>query len=96
MNTLRSQPEAAVMVIEGADELCKACPLCIDERCTSPRGDEDKVRKWDALLLKEVGLPLGSCLTSAEWQALLKQKTPFRICQKCQWKPVCEVGVTLL
>ena len=93
---LLSQPESLVMAIEGVDELCHVCPLCVDERCSSPRGDEDKVRKWDAILLKELGLPSGSCLTSGEWQALIEQKTPFRICKKCQWTKVCSVGANLL
>jgi len=96
MGAFLSQPEAKIIVVEGVDELCRACPLCIDERCSSPRGSEDKVRKWDAILLKELGLPFGSCLTSTEWQALLEQKTPFKICQKCQWKQVCSVGANLL
>jgi len=95
-NTLLSQPEAEVMIIEGVDEVCKVCTLCIDERCSSPLGGDDAVRKWDAILLRELGLPFGTCLTSAEWQALIEQKTPYKICQKCRWKQVCDVGVTLL
>ena len=63
------------MVIEGVDELCQVCPLCVDERCSSPLGNEDEVRKWDAILLKELVLPFGSCLTSSEWRALIEQKT---------------------
>jgi hypothetical protein len=84
------------MVIEGVDKLCRQCLLCVDERCTSPRGNEKAVRKWDAILLKEVGLPSGTCLTSGEWQALIKQKVPFRFCRKCQWQRLCNAGADLL
>jgi len=91
-----SQPESLVMVAEGVDELCKVCPLCVDERCNSPQGNEDEVRKWDATLLKELGLPLGSCLTSGEWRALMEQKTPFKLCKRCQWQKICSVGASLL
>lgn len=95
-DTLLSLPEAEVTVIEGVDELCRVCPLCVDDRCSSPLGNEDEVRKWDATLLKELELPFGSCLPSAQWQALIDQKTPFKLCQKCQWKQICSVGVNLL
>lgn len=93
---LLSQPDSLIMVSEGIDELCRQCSYCVDERCTSPQGNEDEVRKWDAILLKEVGLSFGVCLTSGEWQALIKQKVPFKLCQRCRWKQVCSVGAALL
>jgi hypothetical protein len=84
------------MVIEGADELCLECPLCIGGRCVSPRGDEDAVRKWDAILLKELGVTFNTCLTCNQWHELIEPKLPFKICQKCQWKSRCSVGGSLL
>jgi len=93
---LLSQPESLVMVVEGMDELCKACPLCVDGRCSSPLGNEDEVRKWDAILLKELSLSFGDCLTSGEWQALIEQKTTFKLCKRCHWKKICSVGASLL
>ncbi|MFC2066525.1 DUF1284 domain-containing protein [Chloroflexota bacterium] len=95
-SVLLSQPETAVVVVEGVDELCHQCINCVDECCISPKGDEVAVRKWDAILLKELGLPFGTCLTSGEWQALIEQKTPFKLCQRCLWKPTCSVGINLL
>ena len=93
---LDSSPKTQITVIEGADELCQQCPLCVEGRCSSPLGDKEEVRKWDALLLRELGLSYGTTLTSAEWQKLIEQKVPFRLCQKCQWKQVCRVGARLL
>ena len=90
-STLLSQPESLVMVIEGVDELCRVCPQCSDGRCNSPRGDENEVRRWDAILLKELGLSFGVCLTSSQWQALIAQKAPFKLCKRCQWHKVCNV-----
>ena len=95
-NVMLSQPETPVAVVEGPDELCHQCTYCVDEHCVSPKGDEAAVRKWDAILLKELGVPFGTCLTAGEWQALIEQKTPFKVCQRCQWKPTCSVGIDLL
>ena len=95
-SVLLSQPEVKVTVVEGGDELCQQCPFHADERCSSPFGNEEEVRKWDAVLMKELGLPFGTCLTAGEWQALIEQKVPFKICQKCQWKQECRMGASLL
>ena len=88
---LLSQPDTMIMVGEGVDELCHQCLNCVDEHCASPMGDEEGVRKWDAILLKELDLPFGTCMTSAEWKASIEQKIPFKLCQRCQWKSECAV-----
>ena len=96
LDVLLSQPEARVMVVEGVDELCEVCPLCSDGHCVSPYGNEEEVRKWDGILLRELGIPFGSCFTSGEWWNLIERKIPYKICQKCHWKEVCGVGASLL
>lgn len=89
---LRSHPDFPVMVAEGIDTLCRGCPYCVNERCVSPQGHEDEVRKWDAIILRELAVPMGSCLTSSEWQKLLRQKLPFKLCARCQWRQTCSAG----
>ena len=81
---------------EGTDILCRQCPNCTDNRCASPLGDENEVRKWDALLLRELELPYGTRLTSREWQERVAEKIPFQLCRKCHWQQVCRVGEQLL
>ena len=92
ISTLLSQPQAKVTVIEGVDELCQYCPLRIDTHCSSPLGNEEQVRKWDEILLKELGLHFEMCLTAGEWHALIERRTPFIFCLKCSWRQGCRVG----
>jgi hypothetical protein len=89
---LTSQPDLEVTVIEGVDELCKTCPLCENDRCQSPYGNEEEVRKWDAILLKELGISFGETLIAQEWQALIKKKSPFKLCYRCKYKSICSIG----
>ena len=84
------------MVSEGVDELCRECPLRTGECCASPQGNEDEVRKWDAILLKELGVSYGSCFTAEEWQKLIEKRMPFKLCRRCYWKQVCSVGATVV
>ena len=95
-SALVSKPDMLIAVHEGIDQLCQYCPFRSGQRCASPLGNEDAVRKWDAILLKELNLPFGTCLTAGEWQALIKQKTPFKLCQKCQWRQKCDVEASVL
>jgi len=91
-----SPADSKEMVIEGGDELCQECPLFIDGRCASLRGSEEAVRKWDTIVLKELGLTFNTCLTCRQWHDLIEKKVPFKICQKCQWKKNCSIGSGLI
>lgn len=90
--TFRSEPDFTIMVIEGVDELCRECPLCKGNRCESQHGNENEVRKWDAILVKELGISFGDALIVREWQSLISEKTPFKLCQRCGWRESCSVG----
>jgi hypothetical protein len=89
---LSSEPDSIIMVIEGVDELCKACPLCKEDLCESPDGNEEKVRKWDSILLNELGISFNTAMKVSEWQSLTEEKWPFQICQKCKWRLTCRVS----
>ena len=90
--SLVTESDMVIEVIEGPDDLCRECPLCRDNRCQSPDGDETSVRKWDAIVLKGLGVPYGNRLTGAQFMALIRQKVPIPLClTKCRWKNACRV-----
>ena len=83
---------ALIKIVEGVDALCKTCPLCTDDVCKSPHGDEVQVRKWDAIIMKELGLQFEDALTVAEFQTLIKEKSPIKLCYRCPWRQFCNRG----
>jgi hypothetical protein len=90
--SLESQADTLIEVIEGTDDLCQECPLCRDSRCQSPDGDETAVRRWDAIVLKGMEISYGDRLTAKHLSALIKQKVPLPLClTKCRWKNACRV-----
>ena len=90
--SLESQADTLIEVIEGVDDLCQACPLCRDARCQSPDGDENAVRKWDAIVLKGMAISYGDRLTARHLLALIKQKAPLPLClTKCRWRNNCRM-----
>jgi len=90
--SLESQTDTLIEVIEGTDDLCQTCPLCRDARCQSPDGDETAVQKWDAIVLKGMEISYGDRLTARHLLMLIKQKVPLPLClTKCRWKNACRV-----
>jgi len=90
--SLESESDTLIEVIEGTDDLCQECPLCRDARCQSPDGDETSVRKWDAIVLRGLEISYRDRLTAGHLMALIKQKVPLQLClTKCRWKNACRV-----
>ena len=80
----------AIEIVEGVDELCLACPLGVTGRCESPNGDEEEVRKWDALELKSLGLSPGSVVSVQRLRELTQDKPTIPLCRRCRWRDFCE------
>jgi hypothetical protein len=90
--TMRRSVTQPVTLIHGVDELCEVCPLCQDSRCQSKLGDEEEVRKWDAKIMKELGVTDGATLTAVEWRKLIGEKFPLTFCNRCKAKDFCYAG----
>jgi len=88
---LRPESGVSITVVEGIDELCNVCPDCDGERCVSRNGDEEKVRKWDSILLSELGVSYDTTFSAGEWESVVKEKVPLKLCQKCKYKVICSV-----
>jgi hypothetical protein len=91
-DTIETEDDVVVEVIEGIDELCRVCPDCRDERCQNPRGDEEAVKKWDGIILRGLEINYGETRTSRDWRILINQKAPLTFCEiQCPYRSSCTV-----
>lgn len=82
--------DPGVVIHEGCDDICTACPHDKDGTCTSL----DKVDRMDSEVLLACGLKYGD---KSKWKDLasLAKKKVFdtdgfhEICNKCQWYDIC-------
>ena len=81
----------SVELIQGNDDICQVCPYYVGNRCESPDGNEDAVKKLDDYILGELGIAVGTTFTFGEWARLLRSKLPLRVCAKCRHKSVCAI-----
>jgi len=79
----------AVEMVQGTDELCRACSDYKDGRCASPNGNEDEVRKWDAIIVRAFGVPYGTVMEGGEWWKLTEKIRPLAFCRRCSLRKDC-------
>jgi len=71
---------ASVEMKTCPDLLCETCPYFDGQGCAHPEGDETAVQKWDAAILKGLGLESGQTLSVAGLKALVKESVPLAFC----------------
>ena len=81
-----------VLLVEGCDDVCRACPSQKEGVCTAEPGGEEKIQRLDRLakdLLKPVDQALNWSEIKRQIPNILKDwKTGA--CESCEWKVVCE------
>ena len=89
---IASNSDNMIEIIQGVDLLCRSCPDCRGDRCESPHGNEEKVRKWDAIILKGLGISYGEKRTIQELREIIGRKAPLDFCRtRCPWKAICTI-----
>ncbi|MGD0229106.1 MAG: DUF1284 domain-containing protein [Syntrophorhabdales bacterium] len=92
-DAVRPESGTLIHVAQGIDRLCRTCPHCRGDRCEHPQGNEEAVRKWDALILKGLGISYGDAMTSRQWGVLIGEKAPLEFClTRCPSGSRCAVS----
>ena len=55
-SVLEKARERGVLIVEGADDVCRSCPYLIDGKCSYKEGAEEEIRYLDMLALTLLGL----------------------------------------
>ncbi len=88
-----------IEVVEGADDICRACPTVREGKCVATPGADKKIRKMDAEAAARLGVEVGSKVrwhdvkakvmaTPKEWLAAF--------CEECDWEETCAEVKTAL
>ena len=81
------EPETAVSVSDGADDLCSVCPHCVNGKCTS-----DNPAVIDRRVAEAAGVHAGDVVTWKDFSGkteALNRTALKEICAGCRWLQVC-------
>ncbi len=93
LDIIGSHDETLIEVIEGVDQICRVCLNRKADRCESPKGNEEAVRKWDAIILKGLGITYGETRTAKQWRTLIDAKAPLDLCtSRCAYRSTCTIA----
>jgi len=92
LDLLFRKDDTILELSEGVDELCHTCHHCEVDRCQSPKGNEEAVRKWDHLVLKGLSSSYGEAKTAKEWRRYIAACGPLDYCRnRCPKNADCSV-----
>lgn len=79
-------------MVEGADDVCCACPALRDETCVATPGADIEIREMDAETLEYLGVEVGSRVFWQEMKVKV-MATPKEwlaaFCERCAWEEAC-------
>lgn len=85
-----NRSNSRVELVEGADDICSACPNCVDGVCQ----DEAKVRRFDSQVLALGLLHEGDVITARDFTRRLRHTIIYQgrmgeVCGDCEWAWIC-------
>lgn len=89
VGTLRAS-DPLLTLRSAADGVCRACP----RNCGGTCGSEDRVSRYDAAVLRLLGLAEGAVLRRSALESLTRERITGagrlgEVCGDCQWFAIC-------
>ncbi|MBM7563638.1 DUF1284 domain-containing protein [Paenibacillus sacheonensis] len=93
-NRLKDEPDTAVTIVQGPDDLCACFPIGVEPHC-----ENESVTELDGNVLRKLGLHVG---LDMPWTDVIERvrggvepEDIHTLCHTCQWRSygVCEAGV---
>ncbi len=88
----RARKGETILIVSGADDICRACPTLRGDECVSTEGADAEIRKMDAKALDFLGVKTGSKVYWEEVaQKVLKAPAEWLLsfCEGCGWRDAC-------
>ncbi len=91
----RVEKEGA-LIVEGADDICSACPYLVDGKCRYSEGSDEEIKYLDVLALNLLDLSPESIV---KWKDVKKRIENLGVleiwmkeaCSNCDWRKVCHI-----
>lgn len=86
------EKDEEIEVVEGADDVCRACPSLQAGKCASKPDAEQEVRKLDRMAMDRLGIEVGGKVLWRDVKTVIYATTNewfAAYCRGCEWERVC-------
>jgi len=91
----RAEKGEGIEVVEGADDVCRACPALQGEKCAAKPDMDAQIREMDRRAAAHLGVRVGARIAWPDVRARVAA-TPKEwfaaFCEGCDWTGVCAEG----
>jgi len=91
----RADRDREVIVAEGADDVCQACPHLAETFCAHKPDSEREIMRLDDLALELLAIKPGQTVT---WEEIRLKVLPapaewfYSFCDGCDWESLCKTN----
>lgn len=90
---LHKSPTFPIIITDGSDIICSACPYNNNGRCSKNNSSDENVRDLDLKIINIFGLRVGGRMrNSLVFEKIKKEIYPedlTEICRDCEWVEYC-------